>query len=86
MWIRFLQDFTYKPTSQSSIDFKTGDTFNAPHERAEQLIAKGTAEETSNGGKGKAGAAEKPASKKTPADEKAESKPANAKGDLAKDQ
>lgn len=83
MWIRFLKAHTYKPTSQSSIDFKEGDIFNAPHDRAAELIGKQIAEETANGG-GKAKAPAAP--KKTPAEEKADSKPDNAKGDLAKDQ
>jgi hypothetical protein len=86
MWIRFLQDFTYKPTSQTSVDYKTGHVAkNIPHDRAAALIEKGVAEEVENGGKAKA--ADKPAAagRKSPAEEKAESKPANAKGDLAKD-
>lgn len=83
MWIRFLKAHSYKPTSQSTVDFKADDLFNAPHDRAAELIESGIAEAHDKGGKTVEKMPEK--SRLSPAAQKAATKPANAKGDIVED-
>jgi hypothetical protein len=42
-WIKFNRDFPWKPTSQSTIVYRAGGTYNVKAEAAERAIARGAA-------------------------------------------
>lgn len=43
MWLKFTRDFSWKPTSQSTIVYKEGSVINAKAEVAEAALAKNAA-------------------------------------------
>lgn len=44
MWVRYLNDGSYKPSVNRTVDYKKGDTQNIPTTIADKLIADGKAE------------------------------------------
>jgi hypothetical protein len=51
MRVRFIEDFDYKPTSQSTIAYKAGMEETVRRECGEQAIAAGKAKEVRSSGK-----------------------------------
>lgn len=43
-WVRFIKDFSFKPTVNSTIDYKFGHVVNVVQRCADEAIAKGAAE------------------------------------------
>ena len=42
-WVKFNRDFPWKPTSQSTVVYRAGSTYNVKAETADQAIARGAA-------------------------------------------
>lgn len=42
-WVKFNRDFSWKPTSQSTIVYKAGSTYNVKSDAAERAVSRGAA-------------------------------------------
>lgn len=42
-WVRFTKDFSWKPTSQSTVSFRAGSAYNVKADTAAEAIRRGAA-------------------------------------------